>query len=421
MNIIRFTRVRRWMYAFSITCILAGWTATYLRGGFNLGIDFTGGVTKDIQVLPRALSIGYEGPGKAEANLAQGSLTLTISEAGKPDRKLDFPLRNYPHIGDVVTALRFIDGVKVEPLSGSEALPSTLLVGFSAPEPVTAAGVTVDRLLSDNEKIFAPIDAVRAGLSALGRFSLQVIGSPRDQHYVVKLATPPEKDSAAFLAKVDQQITTGLDKRFPDADVLLKRTDFVGAVFSADLVRAAFWSVLVALILILIYVSVRFRFVYAAGAVLCLVHDSSFMLGFIGALQLEVTTSTVAAILTIIGYSLNDTIVVYDRMRENFGLRPQDDRALVIDTSITQTLSRTIITSLTTLLAVLAIFTIATGTIQNFALALLVGIIVGTYSSIAVAAPLVLGWQNHSDRRRREREGGYRGKQEAPRPSEAAR
>ena len=132
---------------------------------------------------------------------------------------------------------------------------------------------------------------------------------------------------------------------------------------------------------------------------MALFHDVLIMLGFIGTFQLEVNTTTIAAVLTIIGYSLNDTIVVFDRIRENTGLLKGEKFSRIIDISITQSLSRTIITSLTTLIAVLALYFFGTGPIKDFALNLIVGIIAGTYSSIFIASPILLGWINAGKKR----------------------
>ena len=149
------------------------------------------------------------------------------------------------------------------------------------------------------------------------------------------------------------------------------------------------------------YILFRFRAAFAVGALLALIHDIAIMLGVLGTLQLEISTATIAAILTIVGYSLNDTIVIFDRIRENDTLMRDADAELVINTSMTQSLSRTVITSLTTLLAVLAIYIFSTSSIKTFALSLMIGVVVGTYSSMFVAAPTVLIWRQILARRSR--------------------
>ena len=158
---------------------------------------------------------------------------------------------------------------------------------------------------------------------------------------------------------------------------------------------------MVAFALIFVYILFRFRAAFAVGALLALIHDIAIMLGVLGTLQLEISTATIAAVLTIVGYSLNDTIVIFDRIRENDTLMRDADAELVINTSITQSLSRTLITSLTTLVAVLAIYLFSTSSIKTFALSLMIGVVVGTYSSMFVAAPTVLIWRRILARRSR--------------------
>jgi len=191
-----------------------------------------------------------------------------------------------------------------------------------------------------------------------------------------------------------------IEDRFGAGSVNELERSFVGPRFSADLTRNAFLLVSFAMGLILLYVWFRFRLGYAVSAIAAVVHDVVFMLVFIGALQIEVSTATIAAVLTIIGYSLNDTIVIFDRVRENEDLLRDSNFVNTLNVSITQSLSRTLITSITTLIAVSAIYFFAVGAIQDFALNLMVGVLVGTYSSLFVASPALLGWQNRIEPRR---------------------
>ena len=161
-----------------------------------------------------------------------------------------------------------------------------------------------------------------------------------------------------------------------------------------DLKLAALWSVLGAIAILLMYISWRFEFRFAIGAIAALVHDVLITLGVFAVLSKEINLPTVAAFLTIIGYSLNDTIVVFDRIRENSQTLRGTDYITVLNRSINQSLSRTVITSLTTLFVVLVIFLItgAGEEINTFALALIVGILVGTYSSVFIASPILYLW-----------------------------
>ena len=168
----------------------------------------------------------------------------------------------------------------------------------------------------------------------------------------------------------------------------------VGPSVGQDLKWAALWSVLWAIIILLVYISWRFEFRFAIGAIAALVHDVLITLGIFAVLSREINLPTVAAFLTIIGYSLNDTIVVFDRIRENSQSLRGTDYATVLNRSINQSLSRTVITSLTTLFVVLVIFFLSSSgeEINTFALALIVGVLIGTYSSVFIASPILYLW-----------------------------
>ncbi len=182
----------------------------------------------------------------------------------------------------------------------------------------------------------------------------------------------------------------GAIKEGTGESVEMRRIEFVGPNVGDELTEAGGLAILVSLICILIYVSMRFEWRLAAGAVMALAHDIIITLGVFSFLQIEVDLTIVAALLTVVGYSLNDTIVVFDRIRENFRKMRKGDPADIMDASITQTLSRTLITSGTTLFVVIALFVQGGAMIHGFATALLLGITVGTYSSIYVASALAL-------------------------------
>lgn len=170
-------------------------------------------------------------------------------------------------------------------------------------------------------------------------------------------------------------------------------TDKVSASVGRDLMGSSIKSIMFALILILAYIWFRFELRFGVAAIIALVHDVLVTLGIFSILNEAINLPTIAAFLTIVGYSLNDTIVVFDRIRENTKLQRGKDFDIIINSSINQTLSRTIITSMTTLFAVFSIFAFArVGTLHTLSLALLIGIVVGTYSSIFIASPILHGW-----------------------------
>jgi preprotein translocase subunit SecF len=175
-----------------------------------------------------------------------------------------------------------------------------------------------------------------------------------------------------------------------DPSTGLERMETVGARVGEQFRDAGILSILVALLFILIYIAFRFDIRYAPGAVAALAHDITIAIGFFTVVGIEFSLPIIAALLTIIGYSLNDTIVVFDRIRENLESTTTETMEEVVNRSLNETLSRTIITSLTTLLAVTAIAILGGGLIQDFAVALIVGVVIGTYSSVFVASPVLL-------------------------------
>mgnify|MGYP001087865427 CR=1 FL=1 len=170
----------------------------------------------------------------------------------------------------------------------------------------------------------------------------------------------------------------------------LRRNEFVGAQVGEELREQGGLGMLIALMMIMVYLAFRFQFKFSLGAVFALVHDVTLVLGFFSIMRIDFDLTVLAAILAVIGYSLNDTIVVYDRIRENFRIMRKGDSIEVINASLSQTLSRTLVTSLTTALVLLALLVFGGETIRGFAIALFAGVIVGTYSSIYVAANFLL-------------------------------
>ncbi len=181
-----------------------------------------------------------------------------------------------------------------------------------------------------------------------------------------------------------------LVNQFGQERVSLELVEMVGPQVGADMRRKGMLSILYAMVGILIYVTFRFQFRFALGAIAALVHDIMITVGVFSLFNKEFSLPVIAALLTIIGYSLNDTIVVYDRIRENIRRMPKEKLAVVVNNSINQTLSRTILTSGTTLLVVGCLFVLGGEVIHDFSFALIVGVMVGTYSSIYIASPILL-------------------------------
>jgi preprotein translocase subunit SecF len=193
-----------------------------------------------------------------------------------------------------------------------------------------------------------------------------------------------------FGAEAKPQLHLGND---PNASYEIIGTDAVGAVAGAQLRNKAIAVTLAALVGILIYIALRFEWTYGAAAVIAVFHDVLVTLGFFSIFQWEVSLTVIAALLTLVGFSVNDTIVVFDRIRENRRLHRRDSLYKVTNDSINQTLSRTVITSGLVFLSVLALVLFGGEVLRGFSLALLIGIIFGTYSSVAIASPIMVWWE----------------------------
>jgi preprotein translocase subunit SecF len=218
--------------------------------------------------------------------------------------------------------------------------------------------------------------------------TIQRFGAEGAGEYLIRLQT-----TSSDLEGLSATIKDALAKRFGGETFEIRRTEMVGPKVGKDLRRKGLQAIIFALIGILIYISFRFKFRFAVGAVVALAHDVMITVGVFSLTNKEFSLPVLAALLTIVGYSLNDTIVVYDRIRENMGRMRRELLEKTINISINETLSRTILTSFTTLIVVIILFLIGGGVIHDFTFALLVGIVVGTYSSIFVASPLVVLWE----------------------------
>lgn len=233
---------------------------------------------------------------------------------------------------------------------------------------------------------------VKDALEGIDSLQVQSIGDLADNEFMLRVGVDDSIEN--FQRVVKEDIFSKLNASFGEGSIEIRSSDYVGPSFSGSLTSQTIFLTVFALLLILVYIWIRFKLNYALSSIAAIFHDVLFLLGFIGVFQLEFSTATIAAVLTIIGYSLNDTIVIFDRIRENTKVIKGKTFEEIINISVSQSLSRTVITSVTTLIAVTAIFVLATGSIQTFALNLIVGIIVGTYSSVFIASSILLGWHN---------------------------
>ena len=269
--------------------------------------------------------------------------------------------------------MKTVDGtLDTERLVSGFGFPMVL---SSTPHRLNFATVSKDITIGDLRKVLEDIDGV----------SVQVVGNPSDGIFQIKLpVTEGMKQSDA-----EYMLSSRLENAYSSEEIVVMQSDFFGPKFSSQLIASSVKAILIALVLILLYISVRFRLSYALSSIIALVHDVLCMLSLILIFNLEVSTTTIAAVLTVIGYSLNNTIVIFDRVREEVRLRRGTDVDVLINDSVDKSITRTVITTLTTLFAIVPLAFFASGDIKLFAINLTWGIVVGGYSSNYIAPGLL--------------------------------
>jgi len=372
---INFLRWKWWAIGASWALILVGLLAIFVQKGLRFGIDFAGGTQialkfrdrPDIDRLRKVLDAGnfgdtgiqrYEAPEKNE-------ILVRVQQQKKEGRDIT---------AEVLALLRQGLGASTDParldlnIQGRDNLAARLL----AADPDKAAGKPGTNPADYYARVAEEIVALR---SRLGIFK-----SPADVDGVANVST-------AVKDWVKGNTTTG--------PFVLLSAENVGPQVGADLRKTALWAIATSMVGMLIYIGWRFKSLpFGVGAVVALIHDTLITVGLLALMGREFNLVVVAAILTLVGYSVNDTVVVYDRIRENQRSPKKEPLEAVINRSINQTLSRTILTSGATLLVVIALFILGGEVLNTFALTLIIGIIIGTYSSIYVAAPIVIIWKD---------------------------
>ncbi|MFO0675644.1 MAG: protein translocase subunit SecF [Polyangiaceae bacterium] len=344
--------------------------------GPNYGTDFRGGTEVEIAFLKpiddhsvrlAVESAGFHNPDVVAVRNAEGASRFLI-------RVQDVTVVDDASKGRIKTALCYSDEGK--PADAATCPPS--------------AHATEVKFSLGGDKITARYD-VKPDLEAIKK----QVGSVQGVSMRASATNPQEVNQRDHRVEIQlqskgDQLLDGLRTKL-GADMVPERAlrvEWVGPKAGKQLRDSARNSVAIAIVFIMLYLAFRFDVRFAPGVVLACVHDAMVVIGVFVALQKEITLSTIAAVLTIVGYSMNDTVVVYDRIRENLSKYRGKPFATIINMSVSETLSRTILTSGATLLSVIAYLFLGTGVIKDFALAMVVGIIAGTYSSIYVAAPL---------------------------------
>ena len=366
----------KYFYALSGILLLAGWTSVFFNHGLRYGIDFKGGTNVDVRFaqppnideIRKGLTV--QGLGNSEIqSVSSGGLAsksnevlIFVEQKGQGDEAEDTAR------AQVITALNSIYGVKDSSKPDfNAATPSSLAALLNANDPLHLSINVGDRYQQLAKKILAYRDDTKGG-----------VVTNIDELSAVEGVTPP--------------VLSALKSNYALGSFAIRHVEIVGPKVGGELRRQAIYVTLYALAGMLVYIAFRFEWVYGAAAVLAVFHDVLITLGFFSLLKFEISLTVIAALLTLVGYSMNDTIVIFDRIRENNRLLRRESFADVVNKSINQTLSRTILTSGLTFLTVLVLFLMGGQVLRAFSFALVVGIVVGTYSSFGIAAPLVVAW-----------------------------
>jgi preprotein translocase subunit SecF len=365
----------KYFYALSGILLLAGWTSVFLHGGLRYSIDFKGGTNVDVRFAQPPnidkLRAGLTAQGLSNAEIQ------SVSDIASPHSNEVLIFVEQKNQGDeagdaskvqVIDALNKIYGAADSSKPDfNAATPATLTATLTKNDPLLLSTNAGDRYQQLARKILAYRDTASQGV--LTNF-----------------------DDLSRVDGVTPAVLSSLKNNYALGAFAMGGAEVVGPKVGGELRRQAIVVTLYALGGMLLYIAFRFEWVYGAAAVLAVFHDVLITLGFFSLLHFEISLTVIAALLTLVGYSMNDTIVIFDRIRENNRLLRREPFPDVVNKSINQTLSRTILTSGLTFLTVLVLFLMGGQVLRAFSFALVVGIVVGTYSSFGIAAPLVVAW-----------------------------
>jgi preprotein translocase subunit SecF len=367
----------KYFYALSGILLLAGWTSIYFKGGLRYGIDFSGGTNVDVRFAQAPnldkLRVGLTAQGLGNTEIQP------ISDIGSSNSH-EF-LVFVEGKGQDETALESSRAKVLSALSATYGVATSDKADFNTATPASLAVV-----LTEKDPLFLSVNA--------GNRYQQLAKSLLDYRDTNANGVLTNFDDLAKVNGVTPAVLSVIKSGYALGPFAIRNVEVVGPKVGAELRKQAIYVTLYALGGMLVYIAFRFEWVYGAAAVLAVFHDVLITLGFFSLLHFEISLTVIAALLTLVGYSMNDTIVIFDRIRENNRLLRKEAFADVVNKSINQTLSRTILTSGLTFLTVLVLFLMGGQVLRAFSFALVVGIVVGTYSSFGIAAPLVVAWNS---------------------------
>ncbi|MBQ0051408.1 MAG: protein translocase subunit SecF [Treponema sp.] len=373
---IQFTKFFNCAVILSSVLIIAGIASVAIRG-INFGLDFKPGMIEEIKIANTVVDVKYNGSAKVTLDASENGIQLVVSGLGAENQTVDINYATSKTVADVAAELNKIEGVSATVKADGEIPAGGLFVNSAVS---TTLSETALNLYAPDAASSVKADDIRDALKAFNDVDVKNAGTDSFQ---IRLGA--DENGKALQTEVNKT----LSEKFGSEKVAVVKSDFIGAQFSSSLIKSSIILVLATLVLIFIYSTIRFKWDFALAAVIAIVHDALIMVSFISFIQMEFSTTTLAAILTIIGYSINATVVILDRVRSDMKVVEAKNFKDILNSALNSTLSRSIITTVTTLFAVLALFFFTTGTIHDFANALIVGLISGCYSSIFIAGSFI--------------------------------
>jgi preprotein translocase subunit SecF len=367
----------KYFYALSGILLLAGWISIFFGRGIKYGIDFSGGTNVDVR-FAKAPDLDKLRNGLAAQGIGNTEIQNIRDIASSSNNEV----------------IIFVEG-KGEDENALQSSRAKVLGALNA-----TYGVSSDK---PDFNLLATASTLAAALTEKDPLFLSVNAGNKYQQLAKSLLDYRDSNANGILNNFDDlskvpgvtpAVLGAIKSGFSLGPFAIRNIEIVGPKVGAELRKQAIYVTLYALGGMLLYIAFRFEWVYGAAAVLAVFHDVLITLGFFSLLRFEISLTVIAALLTLVGYSMNDTIVIFDRIRENNRLLRREPFASVVNKSINQTLSRTILTSGLTFLTVLVLFLMGGQVLRAFSFALVVGIVVGTYSSFGIAAPIVVAW-NH--------------------------
>lgn len=366
----------------SAAIIVSGIAGFFIRG-INFGLDYRPGLLEEVRIAPAVLDVSYSGSANVSLDMSGEGIDVVISGTGSENKTETLSFARNRTVSDLASSLNAIDGIRAQVNSNASSSTADLFVDTNASNKLSS---TPYRLYSAG-KIDVAVSQVREALSSVEGISIQQLGAGDAASFQIRMADKGDGKSSADLQNT---VLTNLKNKFGDDNVVVVRTDFIGSNFSRAIAVQSIIVLAFAIVLIWLYATIRFHWDFALGSVFALLHDSLIMMTFIVWSQMEFSTMTVAAILTIVGYSINATIVILDRERALLPIMKDTKKFNdIIDQALTDTLSRSIITTVTTMFAAASLYVFTQGDIKNFALALLVGLVSGCYSSIFISSGFI--------------------------------